>query len=816
MSVRIEQENVIPRALSSSPSDCMVEGGGTIPASRHSFPGMEHDHSNFNGQSQETPTNGVAQIVGNSSAFDDKREIEAAAAPEALKKSTLTSPEDMETSAAAPVVMIPPEAPKEVSKNHALSPLHINVNECPKLEPNTNNHESELSNNGSLVRKKIFAPPSLKMPQRPSTSISTHVIMGPPSSTSTQVLLSPAGNLQNGYHLRRMSSGDASPSGFVNRPNSKTNKHTHPLAVQRNATTQRTVSNSGVGAQPNRPPSSLASPSGSVRKDHEMTRRRALVDRISKSRGPEYIHLLPQAEGLSHTQTSILLRKNRGVLTSEDMPYSMQKLIDCGAAPDRTKELFAEKIKDANRKRLLHADIDELTDVSDIEEEKDPNVDSEGRKSPKNQSRWAPKRMRFSGMLARSETLLEEKQALLGMLKTQNTVMNYSSGVRFAREEIMPRRRRQLNGMYYLYDKSAFRRACLTENECSRTLPIQSWTKRKLQSDVFGEPSIDKTPSNSAVLKTSANPTEKWVNTSQCNIVTYLANGEKREVTEFDYEEYKSGEGAQRIDELSSIDPVDFIVSSEFSPFEDRQMSYMHRLSTAPSNTIRKKHGKSIYFEAEERKAIEQNYITKKQSNKKKERKPMDEGSSDEEDADQASEPAAKRKSRGRPVTARRKTSRMSTSSRIDEGIYLDYLFEDNMFEDINLKQLPNKITYASIHVPDWSKISDDYWENVPCSKNVPTDDLKVSVARQHYRLMHAERERNKMDYDRRGRVRQSGMKSTANTPAHNVFDDMNNDSYPDFDMGEFETGVIKSRRLYANIEKPYEQRDFLNNQDPQ
>lgn len=812
MSVRIEQENVIPQTLSSSPSDCMVVGGGTIPASRHSFPGMEHDDSIFNGQSQEGPTNGIAQIVGNSDSFDDAREIEAAAASEGFKKPILVSTDSIQASAHAPVVMIPPEVPKEVPTNHTLSPLHINVNECPKIEPNSpNKHDSEPPSNGSLIRKKIFAPPSLRMPQRPGTSTSTHVIMGPPSNTSTQVLLSPAGNLQNGY--QRMSSGDASPSGFVNRPNSKTNKQTHPLAIQRNASTQRTAPNSGTGGQPSRPPSSLASPSGNTRKDHEMTRRRALVDRINKSRGPEYIHLLPQAEGLSHTQTSILLRKNRQVLSSEGLPYSMQKLIDCGAAPDRTKELFAEKIKDANRKRLMHADIDELTDVSDTEEEEDSNADSEGRKSPKNYPRWAPKRMRFSGMLARTETLLEEKQALLGMLKTQNFVMNCSSGVRFAREEMMPRRRRQLNGMYYLYDKSTFRRACLTENECSRTLPIQSWTKRKLQTDIFGEPTSDKTQSSSAVLKTSANPSEKWVNTGQSNTVTYLSNGEKREVTEYDYEEYKAGEGAQRVDELSSMDPVDFIVSSEFSPFEDRQMAYMHRLSIAPSNTIRKKHGKSIYFEAEERKAIEQNSATKKPTNKKKERKPIDE-TSDEEDVDQVSEPA-KKKSRGRPVTARRKTSRMSAGSRLDEGIYMDYLFEDNMWDDINLKQLPSKITYASIHVPLWSQIPDDYWDDVPCSKKVPNEDLEVTVAKQHHKLMHAERERNRLDYDRRGRVRQSKMKTAANTP-QNAFDNTDNDGYPPFDMKEFETGVIKSRRLFANIEKPYEQRDFLNNQERQ
>lgn len=800
MSVRVEQENVIPRAKSSSPSNCMVVRGGTIPASIHSFPVMEHDISIYN--EEETPTNGISQLIGNSDAFNDEREIEAAAAAsQSLKTSPTTSSEPIETLPPAPPI-IPPDVPPEVSTNQTLAPLHINVNECTKIETITrNNHDPELSRNGALGRKKMFQQPSLRMPLLANTSSAAPIIMGPPSNTSTEVLLSPAGNLHNGYqNLRRKSSGDGFPAGFLNRQNLKTNKQPHPLAVQRNvpSSSHRVIQNAG---QISRPPSSLASPSGGGRKDHEMTRRRALVDRISKSRGTEYVHLLPQTEGLSHTQTSILLRKNRGVLSAEGLPYTMQGLIDCGAAPDRTKELFVEKLKEANKRRITHTDLDELTDVSDNEE--DLNVDTEEKKSPKNLPRWIPKRIRYSGMLARTETLLEEKQALLGMLKTQNMVMNCSSGVRFVGEEMMPRRRRQLNGMYYLYDKSAFRRVSLNENECSRTLPIQSWTKRKIQNDVFGELANDKSSNPGPAVVKPPSTSEKWVNTGQSNTVTYLTNGEKREVTEYDYEEYRAGEGTQRVNELSSIDPVDFIVTAAFSPFEDRQMAYMYRLATAPSNSIRKKHGKSIYFEGDDRKAVDQSSISKKRSDKKKERKPMDDATSEEDDV--RVKDSTRKRARGRPSTSRRKTSRMSVGAKFEAGIYYDYLFDDNSFEDISTKQLPQKANYANICVPPWSKISDDYWNDVPCSSNKSAEDLKVSVARQHYKLMHAERERNRIDYDRRSRNRAAATSSSNNAE----------DRYPPFDMLHFEPGAIQSRRLFASIERPYEQRDFLKNQEP-
>uniref|UniRef100_A0A1I7TMF6 SAM domain-containing protein n=1 Tax=Caenorhabditis tropicalis TaxID=1561998 RepID=A0A1I7TMF6_9PELO len=838
MSVQIEQENVSPKNLLSSPSNCMVVKGGTIPASPHSFPGMEHDRSIFNGQSQEPPSNGITQLIGSSDSFDDEREIEAAAAAsEQISESPVRKLSVcVETSNTEPPFGIPPENTSVANLSQTFSPLHINVNDCSKIETSSRiSCDSDLSKNGSSSVKKTFPPSSLRMPHEPSTSSTLPpIIMGPPSSTNTQVLLSPAGNFHNGY--QRMSSGDSSPSAIIYSSRQKGMKQSHPLAAQRSITMhyQRSYNNSNFGAQVSRPPSSLASPSGSGRKDHEMTRRRALVDRITKSRGPDYVHLLPQTEGLSNTQTSILLRKHRGTLISEGMPYSLQKLIDCGAEPDKTAQLFVEKIKEANKKRIAHTDLDELTDVSDVEDnEEDLNTESQGRKSPKNVPRWTPKRMRFCGMLSRTEALLREKKALMGMLKTQKAVMNCSSGVRFVGEEMIPRRRRQLNGMYFLYDKSAFRRTPLNYSGCARTLPIQSWTRRNLQNDIFETSTTNKSSdSGPAVVKPSSNPSEKWVATGQYNTVSYLTNGEKREITEYNYEEYKSGEGIQRVNELSSMDPIDFVASSEFTPFEDRQMAYMYRLSTAPSNVIRKKHGKSIYFEAEERRAIEQNVAVKKKSDKKKERKPVEEASSDECDGEETKEPTKKRP-RGRPVASKRKASRATASASVDHGMYVDYLFDDYMNEDICTKQLPNKITYAvsslhshrrfnyffcqSITVPHWYKISDDYWDDVPSSK-VGADDLLTSVAKQHHRLMHAERDRIKRDTEKRNRNRQTALKSAAATPAHNTFNEDNgdNDGFPPFDMKQFEPGLITSRRIFASVETPYQQRDFLSNHSTQ
>lgn len=107
--------------------------------------------------------------------------------------------------------------------------------------------------------------------------------------------------------------------------------------------------------------------------------------------------------------------------------------------------------------------------------------------------------------------------------------------------------------------------------------------------------------------------------TAQHTVVTYLTEKkETRETCEYDYEEFKVGEGLQQVNELSSFDPVEFITPSDcklssadhfysltlsVTPFEERQMSYMYRLATAPSCTIRKKHCRSIYFETDDRKS---------------------------------------------------------------------------------------------------------------------------------------------------------------------------------------------------------------------
>ena len=70
------KENVSPQVQSTSPSNCMVVRGGTIPASLQPFPGMEHDRTLLNELSQETSSNGFSQFVETPREFDDDKEIE--------------------------------------------------------------------------------------------------------------------------------------------------------------------------------------------------------------------------------------------------------------------------------------------------------------------------------------------------------------------------------------------------------------------------------------------------------------------------------------------------------------------------------------------------------------------------------------------------------------------------------------------------------------------------------------------------------------------------------------------------------------------
>uniref|UniRef100_A0A8R1HLN1 Uncharacterized protein n=2 Tax=Caenorhabditis japonica TaxID=281687 RepID=A0A8R1HLN1_CAEJA len=794
MIVRSEQENVSPSPQSSNPSNpCMVLRAGAIPASLQTFPGMEHDRGLFNGlTTQDGPLNGISGLVEDSNSFDDEREIEAAAAAsEAHLKETLTLP-----------------------------PLHINVNECSKNDSGTLSSNSEPASNGSVSQRKGFQQTAIRNirdypAQRPSTSTT---IMGPPTISNAPVLLSPAGNLHNGY--QRMPSGDSAPSSpsFMR----KSSQIPHPLAVPRPVTSSSHRGN--ANSQPSRPPSSTASPQNG-RKEHEMTRRRALVDRIAKSRGADYVHLLPQVEALTHTQTSIMLRKHRGSLQANGVPYSLQQLIDCTVEADRITEVFVQKIKDANEKRTQQNDFDEMTDVSDLEEDLDEASESQKRNKKRETPRWTPKRMRYSGMLSRVETLLAEKIALMGMLRNQKNVMDASCGVRFSGEETMTRRRRQLNGMYYLYDKQSLRRATPEKFGCARAMPVQSWTNRKPHKNVFSE-EAPKLPAYNPVLKTNQSLSEKWVTTAQYTTVSHMTNGEKREVLETDYEEYKAGEGLQQVNELSAMDPMEFIASSEFTPFEERQMAYMYRLSTAPSSTIRKKHGRAIYFETDDRKnSTERSAATKNKLDKKKERKRVEEASSDEEEP---STPVSKKKPRGRPVAApvsRKRPSRPGTNKPHHTGIYLDYLFEDYMNEDICVKHLPSRVVYRqfqTIHVPEWSQIDQNYWDNkatesASTDEKRPADDLLISVAQQHHKLMHMERQRVQKETEKKNRNRQSTLKTAAaaasGAAASNPSSqNLSEGDFPPFDMRQFESNTITSRRRFASIEKPFEVRDFLSN----
>lgn len=54
----------------------MVIIGGTIPASHHSFPGMEHDRSLFDASSSSSNGGGLSQFVEQRDTNDDEREIE--------------------------------------------------------------------------------------------------------------------------------------------------------------------------------------------------------------------------------------------------------------------------------------------------------------------------------------------------------------------------------------------------------------------------------------------------------------------------------------------------------------------------------------------------------------------------------------------------------------------------------------------------------------------------------------------------------------------------------------------------------------------
>ncbi|CAI2348277.1 unnamed protein product [Caenorhabditis sp. 36 PRJEB53466] len=829
MIVRIEQENVSPQAEPLSPSNpCMVLRGGTIPASLQSFPGMEHDRGLYNGLSQDPPSsNGIADLAAGSNLFDDEREIEAvAAASEAQLKPTIIASTTTLVPVPVPPVIIPPTVPAKSLLKDTLSPLHINVTDCLKTDAaGMSSRESDLSRNGFSSQKKSYPRrPSGTIKeypvQRPSTSSTTApVIMGPPTNSNAPVLLSPAGNLHNGY--QRISSGDSAPNspGFLARPMPKYNQSPHPLAVHRSALQNARQPGPGPSLSvQSRPPSTAVSPQNG-RKDNEMTRRRALVDRIGKSRGPEYMHLMPQVEGLTTTQTSILLRKHRGSLQSNGMPLSLQRLIDCGDEPDRSTEQFVKKINETNQKRVRHNDLDELTDISDLEDDLEDSQSQE-RKKTRETPQWTSKRMRYCGMLSRAETLLAEKIALLGMLKNQQAVMDVSCGVRFAGEEMITRRRRQLNGTYYLYDKSPFRRTSPEQFGCARAMPIQSWTKRKPHKNVFEDKKDEMVRNSMNTVKPAPNPNEKWVATAQYNTVSHMTSGEKREVAEYDYEEYKAGEGLQQVNELSSQDPMEFVALPDFTPFEERQIAYMHRLSVAPSCVIRKKHGRAIYFETDDRKnASEENAAVKvkfrKKVGKKKERKRLEDASSEEEvepeESGEGTSTRAKKKGRGRPA-ARKKNSRASMFPHRHDGLpYLDYLFEDFMNEDINVKQLPTAVSYAHIRVPEWYKISENYWDNVnlpsTSDDNKPPDDLLLAVAKDHHKLMHQERERVRRETEKKRRQ----ARSAAATPAYNCNGDDDTD-YPPFDMRQFQPSVITSRRRYASVQNPFEPRNFLNN----
>ncbi|CAI5445073.1 unnamed protein product [Caenorhabditis angaria] len=761
----------------------------------------------------------------------------------------------------------------ELSRPTNMTPLHVQVNgfngsgsEPSSISSGQRGISAESSSYLAAMKQKAFNKSKEYQFQRPSTS--TAPIMGPPSSSSS-VMLSPAGAL-NGNGFSR-NSGDSSPNPAFQQPSRQYLKRP-PQYQPAPSTPSPSSGQSSSGSIPKSPATQRMGniPKETVRKDIEVGQRKALCDAIRKLRDEKQINtFIPQIDGQTETQCAIMMRRNRTEI-GKTMPTVIKNEVfgekgDEFADSRKTAALLRENAV----LRFRVCEPDDLTDIS--EDEEDESVISKARrkelmamKIPQNKLIWNENKLRLSGQMAKTSLLIQEKLAKLELLEMEISAMNMSSGVRFEGEELIPRKRRLIDGKIHLFDKknSLDRGTDSEKYGCSRARPIISWTKNALTKNVFEPEKCDYNKpcgSNWSSLQQLPQHYHNQVTVGARNVITKLTSGntDQRETREFEYESHEEGKGAVGVKAVTELDVMDYVVPKDFQSLETRLLSYFYNLSCTPSLVYRRSRDRSIYFSAGaeekhrngvDRSAAGQKGDRVKEIRDRDRKRKNDDDLSDEDDEKDGNlngkngqnkkngqknkrRPAnrvGKKTIRNRPAGVSSRQSTSTTRSRPD--------FDDYYFDEPFSAPLPPKIAYARIYIPKWEEVAPDYWlkfpqkpsesaasaATTPCSSSTNSPAIKepmwMTVAQDHHKLMYVERERVKRELAKKNRQfgtrqRLVGSLTPCEKPSDDVFsmeEDVILQNLPPFDPKIFANEELSpTRRRFANKESPFEKRTF-------
>ncbi|CAB3403196.1 unnamed protein product [Caenorhabditis bovis] len=807
---------------------------------------MEHENQKMNSftglmkNSNESSSNG--DLLNESRILDDEAEIEAAAA---------------ESETGIPISIPEPDS---------LKPLHVQVNgfsnpgsgastsigsRPPSSDLNFSADMSPMQQ--QRLRNPLPSPLVRETNFRPPKPVS--IVMGPPSSSS-QVLLSPAGNLNNGFQRNSGESSPRSPSFFPNRSRREA-VIPHPLA------TSSSSSGPSISARPPlpQPPHRMmpltsggnsgvphtSTTLGASRKEIDMSKRRMMTEKIHKLRQGNVLHgFLTATDTLTDTQLALQMRRNKNdVVNVLPRPVFNEAFDEKTEEPD-TAAILGKKVRELRVRYTRDNDPSELTDLSD--EDGEPTLSSKARRNalvPVKMSlsgvRWAEQKLRFGVQLAKSDALLDETIEAHCKLNEQLRLVNASSGCRFA-DEPSPRKRRRIDGSFVLFQNCDFERKPDGNGEfgCARARPLFSWTRRKLLRNVFDEEK-DNLIFDPNRPGCSTNSEEKLPKYDDRNIpigankvvTTLTETKEKREITEYDYISYEEGRGAVEVKKSFDDNVVEYIAPKEFRPFEARMRSLHFRMASVPSMSIRKHAETSILMnscqEERARNGVERQISVKERRDGKERRKErkmeLDTSDDDEWIQKNGSRRSSKSKKKGRPAKSAKKTNKPTTRSTTGSLKHKADI-DDYYLEEPYNAPLPPKMKYARILVPTWETVPSDYWTNLkPSSRaNSPVDgedDLRATVGVDHYKLAFLEKERVKRDTARKNRANKSApLKAGASTPAQSSstyqrddlnwnFEEILKDLPPYDEKKVYENRAEASIRRFASIERPYLKRTF-------
>ncbi|CAD6185611.1 unnamed protein product [Caenorhabditis auriculariae] len=714
----------------------------------------------------------------------------------------------------------------------------------------------------------------------PSGASLSRDVMGPPSSsTSIHSMLSPAAatmtSVNNGLSMKQCEPG-ASPSGTAATTICRPRILSHSLK-------QRQEDSSSPQAILALPPhrlhsvqqqsNNMVNTAAQQRKEADNAKRKQFNERIHRLKETKELHFfIQQMDGQSDTQTAMLLRRFNKSSYSRDLPSTIRHNVFDEELKD-TSQALLKSLREGVIARKYAQHVEDVTDESDVETIDEfpaiASISCSAKKVNAGRLQWMEDKIRFGLQDARCTHFLEEKSKELKLVENELSYARQTLGVRFQGDPpFLPRKKRRRYRRTEMEYAPGVREFCNRMEEdagCARARPLISYTRGKLIRNLHR----NEDPSLAGMA--SADPTGASAVSLLTTVVTVSASGERHlEHEEMFDDEWDPTKPYACLSPDVDCDVLRRVAPPDFKPFESRMLSYFHRLSMVPAMTLRRTAERSTMSATgddektrngvkrvvhKERKPAREEYNRRRQQETAELTSDDDDDDFEEEDLFEDSDyfpKHAKSRRRGSRDSelmrrARRGKTRLRTtfangSQRVPPVRSREWHIDDFYLEDPTTLPLPQKLTYARIHVPKWDVLAgegqgeeggnEDAEAENEALFETKEDDLLITVARSHHALTYLEREKVKRDLMKKTRANAiSSGTPTATAAATTIipsstapaFGQSNNGNYGDEvqmseeevlkDLPPFDLSQVISpklvHRLHGSTEKPFTRREF-------